>query len=428
MVNAQQTLFLYFLAAISMNSLDASAAQNIDNPTIYDALINGKSLSQMRLRYEYVDQQNKPKDANAFTLQTLLGWQTANYLDTSITAQLINVSHLNQDFYDNSMGKSLPSQLPTVPDPDITDINQLFIDYSGIPKTKLRLGRQIIRLDNTRFVGDIVFRQVSQVLDGLTVINQAITNSEILIGHYERLRQSTGKYRATNFDIAHFSYQYLPKASVTSYGYFIDQADTGQNTGAANNAHKDLGIRFDGDINISSDWHWLHTIEYAKQSAYQNGSKAIDAYYRKLGLGLGYHQWFVRMDEEILSSNSGLYAFQTPMATAHPFQGWTDLFTTTPKQGIVDHFITVGGSMNKWIALSEWHHLSPDIRFQTPAGLGKYYGSEWDFSLAYQYTQKLQAKFEYAHFSEGDILGATSTQSTRKADMTREWVTLSYQF
>jgi hypothetical protein len=114
MVYAKQTLFLYILAAVSMNPLDASAAQNIDNPSIYDALVNGKSQSQMRLRYEYVDQQNKPKDANAFTLQTLLGWQTSNYLDTSITAQLINVSHLNQDFYDNSMGKSLPSQLPTI--------------------------------------------------------------------------------------------------------------------------------------------------------------------------------------------------------------------------------------------------------------------------------------------------------------------------
>ncbi len=43
--------------------------------SVYDAIVQGKSVSQLRLRYEYVDQDNKADDANAFTLQTLLGWQ-----------------------------------------------------------------------------------------------------------------------------------------------------------------------------------------------------------------------------------------------------------------------------------------------------------------------------------------------------------------
>lgn len=419
---------LTWMLTTALSSVNAKADPIVEADSLYDAFVQGKSVSQLRLRYEYVDQKNKPEDANAFTLQSLLGWQTASFWNTSLTAQLINISHLNQDFYDNNLGKNHASQLPTVQDPEITDINQLYIDFTGIPKTKLRLGRQIIRIDNTRFVGDIIFRQSSQVFDGLTVVNQSISNTEFLLGHYEHLRQATGKYRNTNFDILHASYKYLPKASVTAYGYFIDQADTGQNTGVNNNAHKDIGLRLDGAIDINPDWRWLHTAEFAKQSAYQGGSQAIDVFYRKLGLGLGFKQWFFRVDQEVLSSNAGLYAFQTPMATLHPFQGWTDLFTTTPKQGMVDRFITVGATLDKWTLYSEWHHLSSDRDFQTPTGLGNDYGNEWDFSFAYQYTPTLQAKFEYARFNEGDIWGASANAATRKVDTTKSWLTLLYQF
>lgn len=411
-----------------MCSYHASADENIQAQSVYDAIMQGTSVSQLRFRYEYVDQDSKPEDANALTLQSLIGWQTASYFNTRLTAQLINVSHLNQDFYDNNLGKNKPSQLPTVQDPEITDINQLYLDYSGIPKTNIRLGRQIIRIDNTRFVGDIIFRQSSQVFDGVTVTNQALTNTEVLLGHYEHLRQSTGKYRNTNFDIAHIAYKYLPKASIAAYGYFIDQPDTGQVTGVSNNSHQDIGLRFDGSVDINTDWRWLHTFEFAKQTAYQGGSETIDVSYKKTGLGLGLKKWFARFDQEVLSSNGGLYAFQTPMATLHPFQGWTDLFTTTPKQGMIDRFITVGGVWNQWTLQSEWHQMLSDHRFQTPTGTGNDYGREWDVSVAYQYTPKLQTKFEYARFNEGDILGASATASSRKMDTTKGWLTLLFQF
>lgn len=396
--------------------------------SVVEAINQGKSISQLRFRYEYVDQANKPDDANAMTLQSLLGWQTAPYKDISLTAQLINVSHLNQDFYDNNLGRNHPSQLPTVQDPEITDINQLFIDYTGIPQSKVRLGRQIIRIDNTRYVGDIIFRQSSQVFDGLTLTNHSLSNTEFLLGHYEHLRQSTGKYRDTNFDIAHASYQYLPKASVTAYGYFVDQPDTGQNTGVTNNSHKDIGVRFDGTIDLNPDWRWLHTLELARQTAYQGGASAIDVSYRRMGLGLGYKQWFARVDQETLSSNHGLYAFQTPFATLHPFQGWTDLFTTTPRQGMIDRFITLGSKLDQWTLYTEWHTLYADQRYQTPRGIGDHYGNEWDFSCAYQYTPKLQAKFEYARFYEDDTLGSSLSAASRKPDTTKSWLTLLYQF
>lgn len=45
---------------------------------------------------------------------------------------------------------------------------------------------------------------------------------------------------------------------------------------------------------------------------------------------------FARLDRDHLGSNGGLHGFQTPLGTKHLFQGWTELFLTTPAQGIRD--------------------------------------------------------------------------------------------
>src|SRR5512139_441629 len=44
--------------------------------SLLDAITEGKPLLYLRPRYEYVDQENKPDDANAYTMRTLFGWRT----------------------------------------------------------------------------------------------------------------------------------------------------------------------------------------------------------------------------------------------------------------------------------------------------------------------------------------------------------------
>src|SRR6185295_12263091 len=58
----------------------------------WDAISGGKLLLELRPRYEYVDQSDKLNQANAFTLRTLLGWETKSYHDFSGVLQLINVT------------------------------------------------------------------------------------------------------------------------------------------------------------------------------------------------------------------------------------------------------------------------------------------------------------------------------------------------
>ncbi|MEO0872871.1 MAG: hypothetical protein AAFY19_13060, partial [Pseudomonadota bacterium] len=44
----------------------------------------------------------------------------------------------------------------------------------------------------------------------------------------------------------------------------------------------------------------------------------------------------LRGQREVLGSDDGIQAFQTPLATAHKFNGYADLFLVTPATGLAD--------------------------------------------------------------------------------------------
>ena len=76
-----------------------------------------------------------------------------------------------------------------------TGINQLYVDWTGIKNTRFRLGRQQLNLDNVRFIGDIGFRQVMQVFDGVSVLNKSIPDTEVFLAHFEQVTQITTEQR-----------------------------------------------------------------------------------------------------------------------------------------------------------------------------------------------------------------------------------------
>lgn len=394
-----------------------------------DAITQGHPTLQFRLRYEHVDLANKAEEANAWTLRTLAGWKTLPWHDVSLTAQLINLTHLSNEFYDNDQGRGRASPYPTVQDPALTDINQLYLDYTGVPQTRVRLGRQIVQLDNVRFVGDVIFRQDSQVFNGVSVLNTTLPDIELYGAYFSRLRQTTTRYLDTDIGILHAAWKYAPTESLTGYGYFQDQANTGQKTGFADNSNRILGLRADGSHPVDPQWKILYTAEYAKQDHYQDGDNRIDAHYQRLGGGANWNGWYLRLDRETLSSNHGLYGFQTPLATLHPFQGWADVLTTTPKDGVRDTYISFGGKLLDVALSSEWHRFDADRDFSTVNGSkADHYGNEVNLAAAYEFTKQLQGKVEYANFREGDIYGSSSSATTRKQDTEKFWLTLIYNY
>lgn len=376
-----------------------------------EALTGGSLLLNLRPRYERVEQDGRQVDANALTLRSLLGWKTGSYRGFGATVQIIDVGRANDNYNDTRNGKTA---YPVVADPDNTDVNQMFLDYTGLPDTRLRLGRQSIKLDNVRFVGNVEFRQVMQVFNGATVENTSLPGTALYAGHLERLKTVFGDQQEIRLEVLHVAHEWSPGQSLVGYGYFHDSPKTASATGFADNSNRIIGIRADGAQPFGAANKLLYTLEYARQRPYADGDARIDADYLRAGAGLGRDAFLVRVDYEKLGSNDGLYGFQTPLGTNHLFQGWADLFLTTPRQGIRDLYLTAAGSVGKAKWAAEFHDFDADHG-------DLHYGRELDLSLTYPLRKGLSGKIEVARFREDEILA-----SARKPDTDKVWFTLTY--
>jgi len=406
--------------------------------SISEAIISGKPMTNFRLRYEHVDQDGLT-DANGLTLRSLIGWQTAPYHEISLAAQLINVTQLQDHFndgvpysgpiyaYSSHPGKETYAKIV---DPDYTGVNQLYLESDAINNTRIRLGRQQVNLDNVRFIGDIGFRQVMQVYDGVSVLNKSIADTEIYVAHFESVRQINTKLRTDGaLEVANVKYKFTPTESISAYGYFSSFNNLGYGKAWLGNDNADqsnhtLGLRLDGAHKLNDDWKLLYTAEYARQQDYSGGDSRIDAHYYKLGAGAALGNFSLRADQELLSSNNGLYAFQTPFGTNHLFQGWVDRFLVTPKEGIRDTFITATYKTGDFAFFADYHWLNSDKNFnRTGGGSGDQYGTEWNLAASYSYNKNLLTKVEYGQYSERDQYAAGRIKDTDKL-----WLTLLYTF
>lgn len=461
------------LAALSMQAMAEEEA--LPEYTFMDAIKTGKNMTSFRLRYENVQQDGlQPgafsgavstpnptgtedlKDADALTLRSLIGWQTAPYHNWSFAAQLINVSKLNDDFNDGTnsfrtngaTNQNNRIEYAKVVDPDHTDVNQLYVDWTGIKNTRVRAGRQQVNLDNVRFIGDIAFRQVMQVFDGVSVFNKSIPDTELFVAHFNKVNQIFTTERSGDLDIINARYRLSPTEYLVGYGYLSRFQNLGLGNawfgaGAANlesdQSNKIIGIRLDGTHPFTPNYRAHYTAEYAKQSNYKDGDQRINAHYYKLGGGFGIDNFNLRVDQELLSSDKNQYAFQTPFGTNHLFQGWVDKFLVTPRAGIKDTFMTATYRYGDFMFFADYHVLNSDEDFFTVNGgatrTGNRYGTEWNAAVTYNVNKNWMTKFEYGKFSEDDHFSATASSTNTVAanrgrirDTEKLWLTAMYTF
>jgi len=388
--------------------------------TLGEALTDGNLLLFLRPRWEHVEQDGKPKDADAFTMRTLIGWRTKPWHGLSATVEGINVGHIGSQDYNDDPAAAAASPYPVVADPDMSGINQLYAQYTGVPETDIKVGWQSVKLDNVRFIGNVDFRQVMQVLDAAAIENKSIENLSIYAAYVWRVRNILDQQLGSRTPLVNLRYGWKPGNDIIGYAYLQDQAKTNQNaaTGFADNSNQIYGVRANGAYPLGEKWKLLYTAEYAKQDDYGDGDSRIDADYYHVGIGGQWGPFFLRVDQEKLGSNDGVYGFQTPLGTNHLFQGWADQFLTTPRAGIRDTFLAAGAKVWKLNLYAEAH------KFETAFG-GIDLGSEFDLGVTWPIMKRLSAKFEYADY---DAAEAGPTPDTTKVDVRKVWLTLIFQY
>ncbi|MBI1213295.1 MAG: hypothetical protein GC190_17655 [Alphaproteobacteria bacterium] len=365
------------------------------DPSFSDFFTNSKFLLDARYRYERVEQDGFANDANANTLRVRGGFQTGKVWDLQGLLELEGVAHLNDDFNDTVNGHSA---FPVVADPQDFQVNRVQLEYSGIPQTVVTVGRQRINLDNQRFVGGVAWRQNEQTFDAARISNTSIENLTFTYIYLDRVnrvfgdRSSQGDFEG-DMHLVNASYDIKDWGKVTGYAYLLDLNE------APALSTETFGARFAGKHNIVEGVAAIYAFEYATQSDYAANPGNFDVGYWLLEAGLSAHGVKLLGGIETLESD-GVRGFSTPLATLHKFQGYADVFLTTPTNGIVDRYATLGyetkveefGPVTGFAAAITYHEFEADRG-------GASFGSEIDPELVLKFGDHWSAGVKYAAYN-----------------------------
>lgn len=138
--------------------------------------------------------QSKVKDSKQIsgkgttsTLRTKLGYQSGSFHDFKIMFETELTGVLSGETYNDSINGQ--TTYPLIADPENTEINQGWLSYAGIPDTEIKVGRQLITLDNQRFIGSASWRQNEQTFDSATITNTSLPNTKLVYGYISNVNR-----------------------------------------------------------------------------------------------------------------------------------------------------------------------------------------------------------------------------------------------
>jgi len=378
-------------ATIALAGID----ENIENALKFgqpDARY-GQIKFDLRYRYENDDSKN-PELAvgNASTVRLRLGYLTPVFHGF----QLYSEYEGNQDVGANTYNSFRNGKIgyEKIADPQQHELNQFWVNYTGIADTAVKVGRQTIALDNQRFIGDIDWRQMQQTFDALTVTNHSLPNTTIQAGYMISSRDIVSTKNSMDSQFVNMAYDIEEIGKLTAYTYLLGFANSLDFAGNPNNlkSSQTYGARFDGGAKVNDDVATLFTAEYAYQQDFRNNPIDYEADYYQVMAGLTAYTVTGKIGiEQLRGKGAAGTAFQTPLATLHTFNGWSDQFLITPDNGLRDVYLSLGTNL-LGVRLEGIFHS-----FEDDSGRIEY-GDEWDFLALKQFGKHYSLLAKYAYY------------------------------
>ena len=377
----------------------------------------------LRYRHERVDQDGLVRDAAADTLRLRAGFRSGSWHGWSALAEADAVMDLGDGHYNDT--RNGQRQYPVVADPAGAELNQALVRYAR-GQASASFGRQRINLGNQRFVGGSAWRQNEQTFDGVRVQWQPLQKLSLDYAWLDGIntvfgpQDSAASTRANPSDIEGRSQllqatlQLVPALAASAYHHRLDLEDAAVTATAplGTLVSRTSGLRLEGRRR-----GWSYAAEYARQRELDRNPWRLDSRYRLAELGYSVRGAVLKAGYESLGGGEGTgnRAFQTPLATKHAFQGWADVFLTTPATGVDDRYAGItaplaGGSLQAW-----YHDFVPE------RGGGRY-GKEIDLSWAHAIpaVKGLSGLAKLAHYRSDD--------DARTADVDKVWLQLQYTY
>ena len=420
-MNIKQSLCV----AVVLSSIGIAPALAFDDAAALPvALGAGKPDLDVRLRYESVDQDNFSDKGEATSVRARLGYTTGHWNDFDGQVEFEGTAALGSENYNSTDNGN--SQYPVIPDPTGSEFNQYWIRYSGLPDTAIKIGRQRIIYDNARFVGNVGWRQKEQTYDGVSLTGTWLPKLTFNYAYLSNIKSfryfpingvNTDNIDLDGAQLINLAYKAKPWLAVSGYGYLLNFAYDPPTT-TLNNPRRDTataGLRVTGSVPLKP-LNLSYALEYAHQSDYADAPKSIDANYYLVEAGAAYSKFSAKLGFEVLGGD-GHYAFQTPLATLHAFQGWDDQFLVTPAAGVEDFYISLGGGVEKVKLLAVWHDYNAND------SSGSRYGSEIDLQATRPLGKNFVLGLKYAGYTADNYPSAAG----KPYDTTKFWTWLEYK-
>lgn len=377
------------------------------------ALTQGKAIIDVRTRFESVDDENcaacAGRAGEALTVRARLGYETGYWNGLSLLFDFDKVWALGAEHYNSTRnGKPL---YPVVADPDLFSLNRIQITYAAPFDTKLVLGRQRLIFGNARFIGNTGWRQHEQTYDALSLVNTAVKDLTLTYAYVDKIHRVFGPDdpvpatgQASYFDsksqVVNAVYVGVPTLKLEAYAYLLNLRSPGSQPSSTPNALRlstaTFGLRAEEKLKVGKACTILLNGEFAHQSDYADNPLSIDLNYYVVEGGASAKGLTATAAYEVLEGD-GTIGFSTPLATLHAFNGWADLFLTTPADGLTDLYGKVSYTINNLWGMKSLTGTVVFHDFQTER-TSVDLGSEWDASLELAVDKNASFLLKYANF------------------------------
>jgi hypothetical protein len=371
--------------------------------------------AELRLRYERGHEAGR-ESAHAETARARLGLQTPLWHRLQAYVEGEHTEALDRTSYQAASADGLGRNLTSIADPESSELNQLWASWAPLPGASLRVGRQSWNLGEQRFVSRAVWRQNDQTLDAAWLRLQPASALSFEGAYLWRVNRIYGSKRAANpahgdFDsrstLLHARWERFTAAQLGSYAYFFE-LDNGAGAGASN---RTLGAQLSGSTELGAERKLGYHAEYALQSDAGRSPLDYRTHYFRGEIWGRAGTLSAALGCEVLAADGGV-GFQTPVGSLHRWNGWADVFLTTPASGLVDRYVSLEIPLPGGLRASLAHH-----EFGSQRGSGDL-GRELDAMLSRELPWGLTGALKYARFR---------SESGALADLRRFSVQLEYR-
>ncbi|HYE31530.1 MAG TPA: alginate export family protein [Methylomirabilota bacterium] len=404
------------------------------NGKLPEAIAKGKFSLNARLRYEYVDQDGVPAvtdDSHAPTIRTRFGYTTAPLYGFRGMLEGENVTVIGPDHNFNAAGANGVPYKPVVADPETTELNQAWLSYTYTNLLSVKAGRQRIALDNHRFIGDVGWRQNMQTFDAALIEGKPLDDLSLLYGYIwdvHRVFGDVDRLPAANQDFnsdSHFfnaSYSGWKYGRVVGYTYVLDL----ENAAGSANSSATYGGYFAGTAPVTDKLSLGYRAEFAWQTDYANSPLNYEAEYYNLELSANVKPFSFGAGLEVLGTDSnsgpagGQASFRTPLATLHAFNGWADVFLSTPAAGLQDFYAFAQVTLPQQIPLRLIYH-----KYEADSG-GADFGQEFNVVASKKFGANWTTMLKYAYYDGEDA--APPAIGVPNMDMQKFWAQVEFNY